>query len=355
MKLQFTIRNSHPHRQSDRGRTSAFTLVELLVVIAIIGILMSLTLPAIQSSRETGRKTQCKNNLKQLGLAMQSYLTANNEFPIGLGFFGQRKSNCSGSGRTYWTYKVMPYMELGDVAKLISPSITANGGANDANARIAWQSTLPGFQCPSDPTHFNVSGSQWNFQEYTRANYVGCFSPHGFIAEPETSTTCLSAHNMSGGQATTVNPSVISSSPLQTKPGRSIFNFYGKIRRAAHVHDGQSKTIAFSEVIAGEDTMDFRGAWWQDQGVGYSHYYTPNSPLADPAHGSLTPTKPELPPLTQIPGGWTALMFAARSMHTGGVCTARVDASVHFVEDLVSSEVWTALASMDGGDYNPPE
>lgn len=332
-------------------RRNAFTLVELLVVIAIIGILMSMILPAVQSARESGRRTQCKNNLKQLSLALQAFHTANNRFPVGIGYFGQNKPDCSGGGRHFWTYTIMPHLELGNVYKLINPAQWANNGG-DANTRIAWQTTIPNYQCPSDPSHVEASGTTWNFQNYTRANYVGCFSPHGFIAEPEASATCLAKHNMNGGQATTANPTVLSTSPLLTKPGRAIFNFFGKIRKDAHVHDGMSKTIAFSEVISGEDSMDFRGAWWQDQGVGYSHYRTPNSPQDDPSHGSRANTKPELPPLTQISGGWTAMMYGARSMHTGGVCVGLVDGSVNFIDDQISSEAWTAYASMDGGDVS---
>lgn len=332
-----------------RSERDAFTLVELLVVIAIIGILMSMILPTVQSARESGRKTQCKNNLKQLSLAFQSFHTAKNHFPVGVGFFGQNKANCSGSGRNYWTYSILPYMEFDSLYRLINPSLVVTGGG-DANTRIAWQTTISNYQCPSDVSHVEVSGTTWNFQNYTRANYVGCFSPHGFVVEPEASTPCLTTQGMSGGQATTVNPTVLSDSPLQTKPGRAIFNYYGKVRKAAHVHDGLSKTIAFSEVISGEDALDFRGAWWIDQGVGYSHYLTPNSPLDDPSHATRVITKREVPPLTQVPGGWPAQMYAARSMHPGGVCVGLADGSVNYIDDMISSDAWTAYASMDGGD-----
>src|SRR3990172_387227 len=71
------------HLTSSGCRKSGFTLVELLVVIAIIGILVALLLPAIQAAREAARRTQCKNQLKQIGLAMQNHVSTHRVFPTG--------------------------------------------------------------------------------------------------------------------------------------------------------------------------------------------------------------------------------------------------------------------------------
>jgi prepilin-type processing-associated H-X9-DG protein len=290
----------------------------------------------------------CTNNLKQLSLATHSFVDAKRVYPIGLGYFGQNRPDCAGSGRHYWTYKLMPFMELQNIYELINPQQKFTSGG-DPQTRLAWQTVISVYQCPSD-THAPANGSAWNYQNYTRSNYAGCFSPHGFVAEPEASSICLGWHSMNGGQATTANPTVISTGPLVTKPGRSIFNFYGRRRTAKDVIDGASHTVAFSEVISGGDENDLRGAWWADQGVGYSHYRTPNSPQNDPYHWTVAATKPDLPDLDQVPGGWTALMMGARSMHSGGVGVGMADGSVQFVADTVSSGVWTALASMNGGD-----
>lgn len=95
-------RNPARSRVALRGRL-AFTLVELLVVIAIIGILLSLTLPAVQAARESGRRAQCKNNLRQIGLALQSYHNAKQALPPG-------RSDFEVNDHSWMTY-LLPYIE----------------------------------------------------------------------------------------------------------------------------------------------------------------------------------------------------------------------------------------------------
>lgn len=345
MRTQRSTKLLNPHN-------SGFTLVELLVVIAIIGILMAMTLPAIQSSRESGRRVSCANNMRQLGVATQSFVTAKNRFPIGVSFNKQaRECATPASGRGFWTYDILWYSEFENVARQINPNQwAAMAGSVDANFKQALQSEIPMFQCPSDTRELVVRPSPWIWDNFTRGNYVGCFSPHGFAVEPEASVNCLSQDSMNGGQRTTANPTVLKDNPLTTLPGRSIFNYGGSDRRMANVHDGASKTVAFSEVISGNSMDDYRGMWWMDQGVGYSHYRTPNSIEADPFHANFVPDKLGLPPLQSTPGGWPALMVGARSMHLAGVNVANADGSVHFIRDDISSVVWTALGSMNGGE-----
>jgi prepilin-type N-terminal cleavage/methylation domain-containing protein len=339
---------------------SGFTLVELLVVIAIIATLIGMLLPAVQSVREAARRISCVNNQKQVALAIHGHHDAKRCFPTGVGFSQESKGCSPGTGRYMWTFRVMPYLELSTLAEIISPQSWNGGGpgqGDNGQTTKAFQTVIPGYQCPSDTHDLKTLRGSFTWIDYTRSNYVGCFSPHGFHVEPEANETCLINHSMNGGQKTPANPSVVSSSPMVTKPGRSVFNFYGVRRTIAGVTDGTSKTVMISEVVSDASTlqhaMDYRGTWWVDQGVGYSHWQAPNSPQADrlgdaPGAMNYTSNKAGLPGVVSGPGGWGGWMTAARSRHPGGVVAANADGAVRFVNDAVSSDVWTALGSMNG-------
>ena len=126
---------------------SAFTLVELLVVITIIAILIALLLPAVQAAREAARRTQCSNNLKQIGLAMHNYHATIQTFPSGyisaVGSAGPDDDRGPGWG---WAALILPYLELNNVHDRIQ---FGKDIAAPANA-VARTMVLPVYLCPSD-------------------------------------------------------------------------------------------------------------------------------------------------------------------------------------------------------------
>jgi len=141
-----------------------FTLIELLVVIAIIAILIALLLPAVQQARESARRTQCKNNLKQVGIALHSYHDTHQTFPPGY--------VARGSGSWGWQTMLLPFFDQAPLYnRLTFTAAIANG-----NADI--QTNLTALRCPSDTGANSVTGPNGITGPYARSNYVGVYGPN---------------------------------------------------------------------------------------------------------------------------------------------------------------------------------
>ncbi|MDB5347324.1 MAG: hypothetical protein JWP89_5701 [Schlesneria sp.] len=152
------------------SRRKAFTLIELLVVIAIIAVLIALLLPAVQQAREAARRTQCKNNLKQLGLALHNYHDTANAFPPG--WIGKSSGNYSGFG---WNSMLLPYVDQGPLYNILSqsgiPNMLTGLAANTTATVKTTDAVLGALRCPSDagpPTGVAAAGSA---VQYGRSNY----------------------------------------------------------------------------------------------------------------------------------------------------------------------------------------
>lgn len=310
-------------------RRHGFTLVELLVVIAIIGVLIGLLLPAVQAAREAARRSQCSNNLKQVGLAMHLYSDATQSLPIGLDFPPAQP----GTGGPYnpWTVRLFPYIEQQGLADRWDYAVGYSGpNYSYAVHGPLLRASISTYLCPSDfpePYPGDVG-------EAARSNYVACFSPDGTMIEPGAKYLVDNCHNMP------------SRNPATRK---ALFNV-NLSRRLADATDGLSNTIMASETIAGRET-DIRGMWWYPWGMQYTHHRGPNTPIPDSVGGGprycvSTATAP------CVVGAqcWSTIDFAARSNHPGGVQTVRGDGAVQFVADQIDLAAWQALASIDGGE-----
>jgi len=169
-----------------RSNRRAFTLVELLVVIAIIGVLVALLLPAVQAAREAARRSQCANNLKQVGLALQNHHDAFKYLPSGGWGWKWMADPDRGSGEKQpgsWAYSILPFMEaqaIHDIGKG-----TTGAAKKDALARLA-STPLPGYYCPSRrasrtyPNRNAGSSDQYNANspsELARTDYAGNLGP----------------------------------------------------------------------------------------------------------------------------------------------------------------------------------
>jgi prepilin-type N-terminal cleavage/methylation domain-containing protein len=153
------IQSCQPSPKRQARRRSGFTLIELLVVIAIIAILIALLLPAVQQAREAARRSQCKNNLKQLGLALHNYHDVYNAFPQGHAQIQARIPVASYEGRGLWV-AILPYIEQTALYNLYN--FDAHGLAQ---VPAVLNSKIPAFICPSDRA--------WTASNYGGVNYGG--------------------------------------------------------------------------------------------------------------------------------------------------------------------------------------
>ena len=162
---------------STRRNPAAFTLIELLVVIAIIGVLIALLLPAVQKVRESANQSTCRNNLRQIGLALHNYHSAYQSFPYGAVHNGQ-------TGPAWgWATLILPYLEQDNLYRRMNVNTNATGtttagtmGFVMQNDLAALQTILKIYQCPSDTGRLlndNRPFTQPVRAQLARSNYVG--------------------------------------------------------------------------------------------------------------------------------------------------------------------------------------
>jgi prepilin-type processing-associated H-X9-DG protein len=319
--------------------------VELLVVIAIIGVLVALLLPAVQAAREAARASQCRNNLKQLGLALHNFESARKHLPPGAE--SKIYPAAPSTPYTFYRWSVMayltPYLEqtqVRDALDLNLPLYNKSFGVLPQNA-AGVKLLVPEFLCPSD-----------------RAERVNpAFGPTNYAA--------CSGTGIDGG------------SPFKTD-GLFYVNSFTRLRE---ITDGTSRTLAMSESILGMnppvgstreqvDTRlvysfsfavpmndgacgsaamwnytDPRGFAWANGEIRsglYNHRFGPNATEIDCVSARTGG------PLTERYAAWG--WRAARSLHAGGVNALMADGSARIFADDVALDIWQALATRAGGE-----
>jgi prepilin-type N-terminal cleavage/methylation domain-containing protein/prepilin-type processing-associated H-X9-DG protein len=318
-----------------------FTLVELLVVIAIIGVLVGLLLPSVQAARESSRRSQCVNNLRQLGIAAQNYHDVHKELMPGA------RSCCWGTWQTF----ILPYIEQVQLAELYNmdePYIM--GSVSDYNNSAPTMVSLirtriPVLTCPSDNVQTLISAPD---VERTQHNYLGNMgnTNHLRLDIPA-----------SGG-----NPKILFlGAPLPASEWQDV-NYppeRTETTQFSQITDGLSNTLLFSETVQGEsgDTshLDLRGFTWWGWGAGFETSLTPNTSQPDRIQNKsyCNIDNPNNPPciVHSIPNN--VMRNAARSRHPGGVNVAMCDGSVHFLTDDVDELAWLAAGSTQGEETLP--
>jgi len=301
-----------------------FTLVELLVVIAIIGVLVGLLLPAVQVARESARRSNCSNNLKQVGLAVLNHLDAKKAFPVGV---NNKINDWAGDSliapwnRGGWFPHILPFCEevkLYNDFATFQASYPSTGGFMFFTGR---DTKVNGFRCPSDTNSGTLGG------EGFRSNYLLCGGGYAW----GTQGTTLDAN---GNKPTGIFY------PTGTKDTTGA--------KEKDVTDGLSKTVLAGEIVLVPDGTDFRGMVWNNV-----HMSTliltvrpPNSTAADLC--GWVCGNPSYAPCTgqQYSGG----IIAPRSKHPGGAQVVMADGAVAFVADSIDTTVFQAQGTKASGE-----
>lgn len=320
-------------RQLPRG----FSIIELVVIIGVIGILLALVLPAVQASRESARRAQCQNHLRQIGLALQSYVAAKKVYPFGVGGGGPPGV---GGAAARWSAQsqLLPYLEWGLAFNAINFSFVpwAHHPVHGPINTTALGVHIDTFLCPSDSDN---------------------------IAE-----TYGLAHNSYRACAGTQPYNLKNDSPDGTGKNNGLF-WYQSSTRPGWIRDGASSTALFSERCLGNSSSpDPKG----------DYYLTAPSleacriagPTVTPRHESFvewsgqrwadgnvfyTRYQHVLPP-NQVSCNFgtedydAQVVSTASSRHPGGVNLLMADASIRFVSDTIAPSIWTALGSIAGGE-----
>jgi prepilin-type N-terminal cleavage/methylation domain-containing protein/prepilin-type processing-associated H-X9-DG protein len=306
------------NRVGPKGR-GAFTLIELLVVIAIIAVLIGLLLPAVQKVREAGARTQCANNLKQIGLALHNYEGVNHQFPY-------ENTNDNDSQRCGWTAHIFPYIEQFFTGSAV-------GLPNQGIRNVAIQSTFicKTFNCPSDPApRISTDGT------VAMGNYLGVNAPNtdqrDFWNTNTKGVFVYMTHN-------TVNSGFNPTSPF--------INRSGPPTTIESISDGLSNTLAVGERPAYPDL--WCGAWAyneMDNALGLPNtkqWCSTTDQSGRPCPGGnqwFQPGSPGNPCDAQH--YW--------SYHSGGGNWLFCDGSVRFLNYNIGTQLQAALATKAGGE-----
>lgn len=331
-----------------RNRRRGFTLVELLVVIAIIGILVSLLLPAVQAAREAARRSQCQNNLRQLGLAILNYESAEGRLPAGAGGWNPKAPASllppgANEPRTPFVVPILPMLEEG--ARLANYDQSIGWQNQDRAVLDVLTAPISAFQCPSDEPQVMTNATPNDRNEFifdTKGNYGVNWGSWEWDDQEDERVFAV------GDERPT--PS--------TKRGPHAPFWVGYGARLAHITDGTSHTFAMMEMIQaptgpqGTHTdrtqIDRRARIWNESPGCYaiSTKETPNTGAADIG---LCVDRPDIGLPCQFSSSVGDYFLASRSRHPGGVQVLMVDGSVHFASDDIDLRTWQLLSMQADG------
>lgn len=394
----------------NRKLTRGFTLIELLVVIAIIAVLIGLLLPAVQSARESARRAQCVNNMKQIGLSIFNFENVYGHIPPGQPSCVDRMTsfvappdapNSSNNGISYgpgyrdpanlpgwvisgtqfprqlgaegqcygpaWPMQLHAFIEQRALADLQDTGLNATEEYFQANPADNLDGGRPQYgsqgaqimqtwRCPSSNTDYNVFFSGIALESLRRSNYVGCFGGDTML----TSLDGMATTNPNSAMLGVFSIKAIDKYPPGMRKGRGT--------GISQISDGTSNTVMMSEIVTwdqatpgGTSVRDIRGTWATAAAGGNS--FTTKNPPNSKGRDIIPSCETTIPPTNPMHCGTErtdriqyhqsingAFHAAARSRHPGGVNAGFADGSVRFIKDSISAQIWVGLGTRAGAE-----
>jgi len=325
-----------------------FTLIELLVVIAIIGVLIALLLPAVQAAREAARRSQCVNNLKQIGLGLHNYHDIQGSFPMGWSVYSNFDTTCVLPTHNHTLFaSILPQMEQSTVWNAVNFSFPAGSNSGGTFMGVipgpvqatAYQTKINSYICPSDsrstPTPVNPAGAAYN--PYSQSSYAGNAGTWDIFRWWLGCPTFIDP-NGPFGQAT--------------------------VTKIADMRDGSSNTILVGETSRYKNDPDTAFNQWtrgarfgsslgsgvtRFQGLAFSVAKLNAAPLVpdDPgtSNGFTSVYNDLYRPNVILSGQW-----GFRSQHPGGANMLFGDGSVKFLKETINITTLNAIGTGIGGE-----
>jgi prepilin-type N-terminal cleavage/methylation domain-containing protein/prepilin-type processing-associated H-X9-DG protein len=323
----------------------AFTLVELLVVIAIIGILVALLLPAVQAAREAARRSQCQNNLKQWGLALQNFESIYKRYPHG----SEGSAIFGPSAHTY----LLPVIEQGTIFDQMTQTL-AHGASTSGVAQHEAASTVRAkvFQCPSDPNAFRgqvygYTNYHTNWGSWVRLGnrWDGPFGTN-FAAGGAPRIDAVEMAQLTDGTSNTLVFAEVAN-------GIGSDNRQGRRDARRDCYDGgalPAATVTAQTARAQFLTINWRTAPGPSGWPDWSWRGYPWREGSIWRNGFNTLLGPNKPCFRCNDGDWWRLVTPASSYHSGGVNVCLADGSVRFVSETIDADIWTGAGTIGKGE-----
>jgi prepilin-type N-terminal cleavage/methylation domain-containing protein/prepilin-type processing-associated H-X9-DG protein len=336
-------------------RLRAFTLVELLVVIAIIAVLIGLLVPTVQRVRDAGARTQCANNIKQIGLALHAYHDLNKALPPGMAriSFMDQLGNTGPYPATYWSYFVLPHLEQAPLAASIPFAEKPNWSSGAYLAAV--QAVLPVFRCPATtdlPNYPVTSGGK--IPERFAISYA--LNGSGSIGNPASANGAGECMLHMDDGAWTTKGGFKNWGVYTDMPWRRDGAFYqNSTVRLRQVKDGSSNTIAGAERVRLITNPKLFPENEYGRGDEYGTWAIGTNWAANHSEGALGSIgiplnfNPQKNSYVRFSASNTAGAFSSR--HPGGaVNTVFLDGSVRSINPMVSDKVRLAIGTIRGGE-----